>query len=78
MTTQKTQSYQFFDRYRDEETGKWEYDLLAVEKCDGDAQAELWVNHLRDEGKIPTDMDGRPKRGLTIRRAGAEWYSTGV
>jgi len=71
----KPQTYQFFDRRR--EGDGLHYDLIATHDCDSDQQAELMVNHLRDDGKIPTHDDGREKLGLTIRRAGAEWYSTG-
>lgn len=70
--------YEFLNREKNEMTDEWEYQSIAVANCDSDAQAELMVNHLRDDGKIPTDMDGRPKHGLTIRRGDAEWYSTGV
>ena len=82
-TTQETtdmQNYIFYDRHRDESTGEWVYDEIALHRCDSDAQAELMVNHIRDDGLIPTDLDGKPKRGLTIRRARdwKEWYSTGV
>ena len=71
-------TYTFFDRFRDEMTGEWVYTSIAVEQCDSDAQAELMVNHLRDAGRIPTDIDGNPQRGLTIRRGDIEWYSSGV
>lgn len=70
--------YQFLNRYRDEETGSWIYEPVDMCRCESDAQAELMVNHLRDAGKIPTDFDGKPKDGLTIRRGDVEWFSRGV
>ena len=70
--------YRFYNRYQDELTGEWVYNNVAAQECDSDAQAEIMVNHLRDEGKIQTDIDGRPMRGLTIRRDDVEWFSSGV
>ena len=70
--------YRFYNRYRDELTGEWVYNNVATVECDGDAQAELMVNHLRDKGQIQTDFQGRPMRGLTIKRDDVEWYSQGI
>lgn len=71
-------SYVFFDRYRDESSSNWVYERIDFQRFDSDSQAELHVNELRDSGKIPTDIDGNPKNGLTIRRGDVEWYSAGV
>lgn len=74
MTAKKI-NYVFLDRNRDEGTGAWVYSQIATAQLDSDAQAELYVTELRDEGKIPTDLDGNPKHGCTIHRGGVEWYS---
>lgn len=52
--------------------------LIATKRLECDAQAEMWVNNLRDEGKIPNDMDGNPVLGLIIKRGDVEWFSRGV
>lgn len=43
-----------------------------------DAQAEAFVNNLRDEGRIPLDDDGNSIGGLTIMRGTVEWFSRGI
>ena len=78
MIPEYLKEYRFYDRRRCEYSGETVYNLVASATLDSDAQAELMVNHLRDDGLIPTDNDGNPKRGLTIKRTEAEWYSRGV